>query len=381
MKLFMKNRRPSLLSLAASGARLAALTVAAVALAAPSCAHDSYIVVQMRSAGDVLIGFTEVTVTVADSVTKMPMVTRTFTVPVDGGLAIDATTGKTFSLSFTPDRSGTVDLAVTACTGTGCAATGACMASGTQLGVRINKGGTTSTTVALSPSSSCGTTDAGAPDGKVTFVGCAPAQPGSCPASQTCYVDCTAKQGVCVPGGTRAAGEACNSNSDCMAGTQCFDYACGANTKYCLKFCNADADCAGSTTVSTASACTDPVVCPPTATTAATTTSYKTCGFTCDPRGDGKKGCPAGLTCFLFSNGAGGPDVPGCGCAGPTRVGTDGAKCAAASDCAPGFLCDQMLGGTFCRRLCQMASPGDCPTGQTCTALQNNATFGVCLAP
>ena len=350
------------------------MAVAALAIAAPSCAHDSYIIVQMRSAGAVLMGVTEVTVKVNDSATGLPMVTRTFNVPVDGGLAIDSTMGKTFSLSFTPDRSGSVDVDVTACTGTGCAAAGACMAAGTQLGVRINKGGTTSTTVALSPSSSCGTPDAGAPDGKVTFTGCAPAQPGSCPATQTCYVDCTAKQGVCVQGGTRGAGEACNSNSDCMPGTQCFDYACGSNTKYCLKFCNADADCVGSTTVSAASACTDPVVCPP-------MTSYKTCGFTCDPRGDGKRGCPAGLTCFLFSSGSGGQDTPGCGCSAPTRVGMDGAKCTAASDCAPGFLCDQMLGGTFCRRLCEMASASDCPSGQTCTALQNNATFGVCLSP
>jgi len=367
MRNAMKNLRGSWAFLTVT-----ALAIGALALVAPSCAHDSYIVVQMRSAGVDLIGVSEVTVTVKDTATGMPMVTRTFKVPVDGGLAIDGTTGKTFSLSFTPDRSGTVDLAVTACTGTGCAATGACMAAGTQLGVRINKGGTTNTTVALAPSSTCGTPDGGTPDGKVTFAGCAPAQPGSCPAPQTCYVDCKEKKGVCVQGGARAAGEACDSNSDCMPGTQCFDFGCGANTKYCLKFCNTDVDCAGSTTVSAVSTCTDPVICPE-------MTSYKTCGFTCDPRGDGKKGCPVGLTCFLYSTGAGGQDAPGCGCSSPTRVGTDGAKCTAASDCAPGFLCDQMLGGTFCRRLCQMATPGDCPTGQTCTALQNNATFGVCL--
>lgn len=350
---------------------------AALALAAPSCAHDSYIVVQMKSAGAVLIGVTEVTVTVKDSATGTPMVTRTFSVPVDGGLAIDATTGKTFSLSFTPDRSGSVDLAVTACTGSGCAATGACTAAGTQLGVAIKKGGTTSAAVLLAPSSACGAPDAGTPDGTVTFPGCAPAQPGSCPASQTCYVDCMSQQGVCVLGGTRAAGEACASNSDCMPGTQCFDYGCGPNTKYCLKFCNGDADCLGSTTVSTTSACTDPVVCK--LMTTSYVTSYKTCGFACDPRGDGKKGCPVGLTCFLYSSATAGQDTPACGCPAPSRVGTDGAKCTAASDCAPGFLCDEMPGGTFCRRLCQMGSPGDCPSGQGCTALQNNATFGVCL--
>jgi len=380
MNKFMKGRLSPRL-LVARAARAVTLVMAALALATPSCSHDSYIVVQMRSAGAVLMGVTEVTVTVKDSATGMPMVTRTFNVPVDGGVAIDATTGKTFSLSFTPDRSGTVDLAVTACTGAGCTAAGTCMAAGKQLGVRINKGGTTTATVALAPSSTCGTPDAGTPDGKVTFTGCAPAQPGSCAPPQTCYVDCTTQQGVCVQGGTRGSGEACNSNSDCMAGTQCFDFGCGPNTKYCLKFCNADGDCAGSTAVGAVSACTDPVVCPAMGSTPAVTTSYKTCGFVCDPRGDGKKGCPAGLTCFLFNSGSGGQDAPGCGCTALTQVGTDGAKCTTANDCAPGFLCDQMSGGTVCRRLCQMASPGDCPTGQACAALQNNATFGVCLAP
>ena len=123
MNKFMKGRLSPRL-LVARAARAVTLVMAALALATPSCSHDSYIVVQMRSAGAVLMGVTEVTVTVKDSATGMPMVTRTFNVPVDGGVAIDATTGKTFSLSFTPDRSGTVDLAVTACTGAGCTAAG-----------------------------------------------------------------------------------------------------------------------------------------------------------------------------------------------------------------------------------------------------------------
>src|SRR5438045_6246727 len=115
---------------------MAVVALALAVVAAPSCAHDSYIIVQMRSAGAVLMGVTEVTVKVKDSATGLPMVTRTFNVPVDGGLTIDSTMGKTFSLSFTPERSGSVDVDVTACTGVGCAAAGACMAAGTQLGVR-----------------------------------------------------------------------------------------------------------------------------------------------------------------------------------------------------------------------------------------------------
>jgi hypothetical protein len=348
-------------------AGLATVALVAALVAAPSCAHDSYLVVRMKAAAGTLAGVTQVTVMVTDHAHGTPMATRTFNVAADAGLGIDASDGKTFSLSFTPDRSDSVDVSVTAYV------SATCMASGTQSAVPLNKGHVANTTVTLVPTATC-PTPAGAADGGVTFMGCDPALAGSCAGGKTCYVDCTNQVGVCVAGGTRQAGEACSSNSDCMPGTQCFDYDCGSNKKYCLKFCNGDADCAGSTAVSATSLCSDPVVCPP-------QTTYKTCGFVCDPRGSGTTGCPAGLTCFLFKSSTGGQDAPACACPAASRVGVDGATCTGNEDCAPGFLCDQMAGGTFCRRLCQMATPGDCPGAQTCHALANNSTFGVCLSP
>lgn len=363
--MIMPRRSP--LSLAA-GTLLTAGAVLAAVLAAPSCAHDSYLIVRMKAAAGTLSGVTQVTVTVTDHVHQTPMATRIFSVTADAGLGIDATLGKTFSLSFTPDRSASVDVTVTAFAG------GSCTATGMQSAVPINKGGVANTTVTLLPTTACPTGDGGAPDGNVTFMGCDPAMAGSCPGGQTCFVDCVNKVGVCVGGGTRRAGEACDSNSDCTPGTQCFNFDCGSNKKYCLKFCNGDADCAGSTAVAATSLCSDPVVCPP-------QTTYKTCGFVCDPRGNGTTGCPAGLTCFLFKSPTGGQDAPACACGATSRIGVDGAKCIVAEDCAPGFLCDQMAGGTFCRRICQMATPGDCPGSQTCNALANNSTFGVCLSP
>lgn len=352
----------------AAGAGLTATAALLAVLAAPSCSHDSYLVVLMETNAGTLTGVTQVTVTVTDHAHGTPMATRTFNIAPDAGFGSNAAEGKTLSLSFTPDRSGTVDVTVTASAGA------TCMATGTQSAVPINKGGVANTTVTLVPSPGCGTSDAGASDGNATFMGCDPAMPGSCPGGQTCYIDCTNKVGVCVAGGTRRAGEACDTNRDCMSGTQCFNYDCGSNKKYCLKFCNNDSSCSGSTAVSSVSLCSDPVVCPP-------QTSYKTCGFVCDPRGSGTTGCPTGLTCFLFKSPTGGQDTPACACGATTRVGVDGVKCTVAEDCAPGFLCDQMAGGTFCRRLCQMATPGDCPGSQTCNALANNATFGVCLSP
>ena len=180
--------------------------------------------------------------------------------------------------------------------------------------------------------------------------------------------------GRCVPGGAKGPGETCASNSDCSPGTQCFDFGCATTTRVCLKFCAQDDACAAMTNATGTSTCRDPVYCP-------AVTTYKTCGFACDPRGTATAGCPTGLNCFLFQDPAGGQDSPSCGCPAATRVGVDGATCASSNDCAPGFLCDQMAGAQVCRKLCKMASPTDCTGGQGCAPLTNNTVFGVCIPP
>ena len=109
-------------------------------------------------------------------------------------------------------------------------------------------------------------------------------------------------------------------------------------------------------------------------------TSYKTCSFACDPRGNGQLGCPAGLFCFLYRDSATGQDNPDCGCRAPTRVGTDGQACVSSASCAPGYICNMMGGTQVCRKLCKMTSPGDCAAPQICGALQNNSVFGVCVS-
>jgi hypothetical protein len=262
---------------------------------------------------------------------------------------------KTLSVSFTPDRAGRVSVKVTVSNASACLGTGAATAT-------IDKGGVARATVTLAPS------------GCSAFSGCDPAVAGSCPATQTCYVDCAAQTGRCVPGGAKGPGETCLSNSDCSPGTQCFDFGCATTTRVCLKFCTQDDACVAMTNATGTSTCRDPVYCP-----AATT--YKTCGFACDPRGNATTGCPMGLACFLFQDPAGGQDSPSCGCPAGSRVGVDGASCASSNDCAPGFLCDQMAGAQVCRRLCKMSSPTDCTGGADCAPLTNNTVFGVCIPP
>jgi hypothetical protein len=345
---------------------LGLVTAVALAGGAVSCSHDSYLVVLLKSRTTTLSGVTKVVVNVKD-VAGTPMVTRTFTAK---DISIDSQTGQRFSLSFSPDRSGQVVLTLNVTTPSGCrVGTGA---------ATINKGGVAYAAVILDPSTSCGLTagDGGVTDGKNTFMGCDPAVTDACGPNQTCYVDCANKIGACVPGGAKGPGAACASNSDCMPGTQCFDYGCATPTKVCLKFCDNDVGCSAPTIVGVPATCSDPVVC------TEGVTSYKTCGFQCDPRGAGTTGCPSGLTCFLFKNPAGGEDSPACACPSSTRVGGDGATCVSSNNCAPGFLCDQMGGGQFCRKICKMSTPTDCPSTpvkQTCTALQNNTVFGVCI--
>ena len=328
-----------------------------------SCAHDSYLVVLMKSRSATITGVSKVIVNVKDA-GGVHMVTRTFT-PTN--VTIDALTGETFSLSFSPDRSGQVTFDVSVTGTSGCfVGTGA---------ATISKGGTANAATFLDPAV-CPVVDAGAPDGKNTFAGCDPAVADSCGGGKTCYVDCANKVGACVAGGTKGPGVACASNSDCMPGTQCFDYGCATTTKICLKFCDNDSGCTAPTTIAAMATCRDPVACDP---APAPPTSYKTCGFLCDPRGTGATGCPTGLTCFLFKDPAGGEDSPACACPSTTRVGGDGATCVSSGDCAPGFLCDQMGGGQFCRKICKMSTPTDCTSPKTCTLLQNNTVFGVCI--
>lgn len=333
----------------------------AAAMVMSACADDSYLVLTLRSDGTSFAGITKVVVEVT-AAAGQPMATRTFTVGGSGGVTIDTNVSKTLSVSFSPDRSGVVNVLVSAGATT-------CLGGG-RVAATIVKGGTATATVTLT-AAGCPPVDGGT-DGPITFSGCDPAVASSCPATQTCYVDCANQAGRCVPGGTKGPGELCSGNSDCAPGTQCFDFKCPSPTLVCLKFCAGDDACAPLSNGAGASSCRDPVLCP-------AMTTYRTCGFACDPRGTATVGCPPGLNCFLFADPAGGPDSPSCGCPAASRVGTDGVACIASSDCAPGFICDQMNAGQFCRRLCKMGSAGDCGGSATCTALANNAVFGVCL--
>ncbi|MES1172139.1 MAG: hypothetical protein ABUL77_02790 [Bacteroidota bacterium] len=387
--------------------------VATACLAATvSCAPDSYLVLTLISSDGPFtqVGWVEVKVLDAS---KIKMATLTYDRsknPFDFG---DSTLPKTLSLSFTPSQSGVVTLDVRVFT-----ADRVCIGKGAN-SVTIKKGDVSPVVVTLRHDGACGGSDGGVvADGGVTFPGCDPAAPADmCPGNQTCFVDCVSKKGMCVAGGTKGPGETCTTNNDCVSGTQCFDYGnvsgCAPGTKVCLKFCSADNQCLGTVTGSGGSpgaagssgaagnggaagsggaggasgtggnttpaaftgpgACKNPVVC------ASNVTSYRTCSFGCDPRGDATAGCPAGLLCFLYRDPAGGQDSPDCGCREPSRTGTDGMPCTTSASCAPGHICNVMNGTQTCRKLCKMSALTDCSAPRTCNALLNNSVFGVCV--
>lgn len=409
-----------------SGALRAVLVGTTYLLSAgPSCSHDSYLKVTLLAADGTFQDVGRVDVSV-QSGTNMSSAWLQY---VPGTpISFDTMTSRTLSISFTPSQSGAVFLDVGVVD-----SGGACLGRGSAT-TSIKKGEVSSVLVTLRHTTTCpaamdgGTADTGR--SAITFPGCDPARPtDTCAANQTCFVNCKDRLGMCVAAGTKGPGEICMQNDDCMPGTQCFDYStlpgCGSGTKVCQKFCSDDAQCASGSggrgsggvggdlgtggsgghvdagagergggggggggtgpggagvldpAVPGISTCRNPVICSPNV-----LTTYSTCGFACDPRGDATLGCPTGLLCFLYKSSApGGEDGPDCGCREPTRTGTDGTSCTSSTTCAPGHICNVMGSTQVCRKLCRMSALTDCAAPKTCNALLNNSVFGVCVPP
>ena len=339
---------------------------------------QSYIVLLLQSASSAtppttIANVAQISVVVSQGTTEM----QTLTYPA-ANLAIvgDASAADmgTLSVTFSGNQAGDITFEVTALDARGCA-----IGNGTGI-INIIKGATNEGVVFLRPEELC-SGDAGAPDVPpgTPLPGCDPTGL-SCPAMQSCQVDCKTSSNVCAVAGSNAAGGACTDTTGCVAGSQCFDYSSlGCGTQLCLQFCATDADCAtfGAGGLGPGSFCRDPIACGG---------AFRTCTFSCDPTaaaaGAGgapaRTGCPAGLACVLPSS----MDQVDCTCPETTRIGQEDAPCTSTAECAPGFLCEQT-----CRAVCRCDSsaglctaPNDCPTpGTTCTPVQDQSIYGVCL--
>jgi hypothetical protein len=365
-----EDRRAKPRALAGVPAALAALALAAGAGACRD--QQSFIVVTVTSV-DVtpITGIVDFQVMVDDGISTSQL---TYVVPADQSPltitnAVDPKTGvvgKTFSVSFTIGHNGDVMFHVTARDAAHC-----------TIGIGHNdqiiaRGGVANIAVMLTHASGpCPNTDGGTDGVDVVFPGCDPATL-SCSAPLTCAVNCAAMQGQCVTAGTAAPGGLCSQrgNADCAPGTQCFTYTGPlCSVPVCLKFCKTNSDCAA---VGSGSVCQGTVACPTDG--GSYTTAYHTCTFACDPRGTATSGCPAGLHCFVVDT----MDQVDCSCTEATRTKIEGQACAFGADCAPGLICDQST--NKCQKVCKRSEGGtDCATGQSCTALTNDMTYGVCL--
>jgi hypothetical protein len=369
--------------------RLAALMFAGVSVVAAGCSTpDSFIVLAMESATPIA-NVANIRVKASKGTTLMNVLTY----PANG-MTIDQNR-KNLSVGFSGDQSGNIEFEVDALNDMGCS-----IGHGTTA-QEIKRGGVAfAPLVTMTPRSDCSIADGGVPDAPEggLLPGCDPVNPQStaagvttCTSTQTCQVDCAPPMNApprneCIAGGTGAPGTICASNANCMPGTQCFNYSnTGCAVKVCLRFCSGNADCAafGAGGGGPGSVCEGPVMCP------AFLTAYHTCTFNCDPRAVAAAnggGCPVGLTCLMPAA----MDQVDCSCAGSTRTKREGETCAAASDCMPGLICNQMSGTRTCRPICRCdanasgtctaTASNDCPTaGTTCRAVTNNTIYGICL--
>ncbi|HET6148986.1 MAG TPA: hypothetical protein VFH68_15720 [Polyangia bacterium] len=268
--------------------------------------------------------------------------------------------GKTLSVSFSMSHSDDVLVEIDARNAAACT-----IGHGANH-TPIKKGGVGEVIVALDHTSGPCDADGGSDAGN-TFPGCDPATL-SCGTGMTCAVNCAAMQGQCVAAGATPGGGLCTRNADCAPGTQCFNYAGpSCNVGVCLKYCKTDNDC-----TNMGSLCQGNVPCASDGGTVLT--SYHTCTFGCDPRGDATTGCPSGLHCFLVDT----MDQVDCACTEATRTRNEGLPCTRGVDCAPGLICDKST--AKCQKICRIgAGATDCATGQSCVALTNDTLYGVCL--
>lgn len=354
----------------------AAIVGSSVGLSAGCSSPVSYVVLTMQSSTPTPIDdVTDVEVRVMKGTALMKSLTYHH-----DAFRIDMVTNVTLSVSFTESQVGTVDFVVTARNAAACI-----VGTGTTTGAVIKKGARSDAAVSLTAANDCSQADGGVGDagGDGRFPGCDPVTP-ACNAGQTCQVNCMLRLGQCVAGGTGAPGAPCQRNSDCMPGTQCFDYAAtGCAVKVCLRFCDTAAQCPqpGDGGVGPGSMCAGEVQCNGAA------TAYHTCTFSCDPRQAavtaGSTGCPSGLSCLAL----GSQDQVDCACPEATRTKQAGADCAGTSECAPGLICNMMGATQKCRPVCRCdaqagtctAGAGDCATGTSCSPLTNNTKYGVCL--
>ena len=164
----------------------------------------------------------------------------------------------------------------------------------------------------------------------------------------------------CRAKGAGVAESSCTSRNDCNAGLTCVDKGNGIST--CVRYCEGNADCNGA-----GAACLDTIK-----DIDGNAIDATLCTFSCNPVS--ATGCPTGLACHVFDNGA--SDASTCELIG-SRL--DGQSCTDANECGNGSQCVDSI----CRRACDLSAP-NCLNGRSCVGTNpalvvGSLRVGVCF--
>jgi hypothetical protein len=348
-------------------------TVALSVLLLGGCADDSFTVVSVLTSLGSLDGVTQLRVHVANDSSEQRLL---FPQRASEPLHLDTLRAVTFSVEFKSSRAGVATFEVEPLS-----ENQRVLGYGRSTAA-INQRGVANVTVkvvpgALRPERS---PDAGPPSADDNPLSCDPYAPeAACGEGPTCALLCTSNKpaaSMCYGGGVGRPGDACSSNNDCTAGTQCFTFtATGCSVMTCLRFCHDDSACA-----ETDAYCNVPIQC-------GSSPQFGACSRPCDPTVPSGSGCAVGLACFVYKG-----ETTDCACPG---LGTAGATCTqnsgcngelGCSGCGPGLSCvistgaPAASGAGVCRPVCRLSASPSCPSGTTCHAFDNSSRriYGYC---
>ena len=191
--------------------------------------------------------------------------------------------------------------------------------------------------------SNCATHDAPVPHDAQTVAACTLLPQAGCGSGDAC--DLTAADDGTV--GCRDVTSQGTANNHCAVDTACrAGYTCvhdGANSPWCSRFCDADAECDG-----TGSRCVDQLVDHNNQ-----PLDVFTCSNACDPYG--QSGCPTGMGCLGFDDGN--DDFSDCEY---MTNKPDGAACTDSEECTPGAMCVTSNNVKTCRPTCIAGNDNTC---------------------